>query len=43
MIPHIYGILNETNELIYKIQTDASVWKQPNGYQRGKDKLGVLD
>ena len=31
---------NDTNELIYKIETDLQVWKT-HGYQRGQVGLGI--
>ena len=47
MIPFICGILNKnTNQVIYKTETDSRHRKQTYGYQRGKqgkDKLGDWD
>ena len=41
----MWNLKNNTNELIYKTETDSQR-KQTYGYQRGKggrDKLGVWD
>ena len=49
MISLICGILkkNDTNELIYKTETDSQTSKTnlwlPNGKHGGRDKLGVWD
>ena len=47
MISHMWNLKKNTNELIYKTETDSQVSKINYGYQRGKvmgrDKLGIWD
>ena len=46
-IIYMWNLKYDTNELIYKIETDSGHRKQTYGYQRGKgvgkDKSGVWD
>ena len=50
MISHMYNLKNDTNELIYKTETDSQTQKTnlllPKGIvggRGGRDKLGVWD
>ena len=41
MISHMWNLKNDTNELLYKIETDSWTSKQTYGYQRGKVGGGI--